>query len=267
MHLVSVSNDRAVARWLLICAAMVFIIVVIGGITRLTESGLSITEWKPVSGVLPPLNAEQWEAEFARYRTTTEYQQLNSGMPIADFKRIFFWEYLHRLWGRLVGLVFAIPFFLFLARGQLRSPMRPRLWAILLLIGAQGALGWYMVASGLSGRTDVSQYRLVAHLSLALVIYVMLLWSAMELLHTRSPSASIPPRQTGTEGRESSPSATAALDGPIALPDESAGRAWAVVLFVLVSLTIVSGAFVAGTNAGKIYNTFPLMGGSWVPPS
>ncbi len=241
-----VSADRAVALWLLVCAAMVLLIVVIGGVTRLTESGLSITEWKPVSGVVPPLTEQQWSTEFSKYQQTPEYQLLKSGMTLGEFKKIFFWEYLHRLWGRLVGIVFVIPFVFFLVRGRIQRAHVPRLAGIAVLIGLQGALGWYMVQSGLAERTDVSQYRLAAHLSLALVIYALMLWTGLSLLLAHKP---------GVEN--SAATAHAHI---------RAATARARAVLVLVSITIVSGAFVAGLNAGRIYNTFPLMNSRVVPP-
>ena len=237
--------DRGVALWLLTCAAMVFLIVVIGGITRLTESGLSITEWKPVSGIVPPLSQAQWTDEFVRYQQTTEYQELNRGMSLGEFKVIFFWEYLHRLWGRLIGVAFAIPFFYLLLKGRIEPRLRIRLWTILALIGAQGALGWYMVQSGLSERTDVSQYRLTAHLSLALLIYGMLLWLGISLL-LRSGHGGVAPF--------------------LISPVRANARRRVLSVLVMVCVTIVSGAFVAGLNAGKIFNTFPLMGDAVIPP-
>ena len=163
---------RSVGLWLAVWAVMLVLIVVIGGITRLTESGLSITEWKPVTGILPPLSTSAWEEAFHEYQQIPEYQQFNRGMTLPQFKHIYFWEYLHRLWARLVGLAFAVPLVVFLVRGGLTPKLTRRLIALLLLTGAQGALGWFMVESGLSVRTDVSQYRLAAHLGLALVIYV-----------------------------------------------------------------------------------------------
>jgi cytochrome c oxidase assembly protein subunit 15 len=237
----SARSNRALALWLFCCAAMVFLIVVIGGITRLTESGLSITEWKPVTGVVPPLSEEQWLAEFARYQNTTEYQLLNRGMSLEEFRVIFFWEYLHRLWGRLVGLVFVVPLVYFAMRRRIPAGYPPRLLGIFVLIVLQGALGWYMVQSGLSGRTDVSQYRLAAHLALALFVYVLLLWTGLALY------------QGG---------ATRARDESVM---QGGARARVITMLTLVALTIVSGAFVAGLNAGKVYNTFPLMGENVVP--
>ena len=228
---------RLVGRWLAIWAGMVFLTVVIGGATRLTESGLSITEWKPVSGVVPPLSPAAWQEEFAKYQRIPEYQQLNRGMSLPEFQRIFLWEYVHRLWARLVGLAFAVPLAVFLMRRLVSPALARRLGLVLLLTGAQAAMGWYMVKSGLSERTDVSQYRLAAHLSLALVIYVLTVWTAADLLR-------------------SAPAAGA----------ESAGiRRGALGLAALVFLTAVAGAFVAGLDAGKAYNTFPLMGGRVIP--
>jgi len=223
---------------------MVLLLVVIGGATRLTESGLSITEWKPVTGVFPPLDRASWEAEFQRYQQIPEYQQLKRGMSLAQFQTIYVWEFTHRLWARLVGLAFAVPFLVFLWRRELDGPLARRLAVILVLTGLQGAMGWYMVKSGLTVRTDVSQYRLAAHLALALLVYCMAAWTAAELL------------EFGAGAR--------AAARPGAIP---AGRfallAGGLVLFVY--LTIVSGAFVAGLDAGRAWNTFPLMGGRIVP--
>ncbi len=225
-----------IGRWLAVWAVMVALTVVIGGVTRLTESGLSITEWRPISGVLPPIGAAAWEAEFAKYRQIPEFQLEAPNMTLAGFKRIFFWEYLHRLWARVVGLAIAIPGLLGLARGWFPPPIRGRIIAMGFLTLGQGALGWYMVRSGLSGRTDVSQYRLAAHLGLALVLFMTAVWTAADLLRKRPAPA-------------------------------GAGRVGALAMgtLVVVLLTIMAGAFVAGTNAGKIYNEFPLMGGRIVP--
>jgi cytochrome c oxidase assembly protein subunit 15 len=225
---------------------MVLLTVVIGGITRLTESGLSITEWRPVSGIFPPLTAADWEAEFSRYRQIPEYQLNNAGMTLAGFKRIYLVEYVHRLWARLVGLAFAVPFLVFLARRMVNGPLVRRLALLLLLLALQGAMGWYMVRSGLTERTDVSQYRLAAHLGLALVIYVITVWTAADLLRTApmDPSA----------GGSQEPLAGARL------------RRATVGFACFVFLTILSGAFVAGLDAGKAWNTFPLMGGRVIPP-
>jgi len=230
-------DDRAVALWLFAMAAMIFLMVVIGGITRLTESGLSITEWKPISGVLPPLNAADWQREFDLYKQIPEFQKLRPDMTIAEFRGIFWWEYIHRLWGRLIGLAFALPGLWLLLRGRIRRELRPRLVAIFLLGGLQGALGWFMVQSGLSQRTDVSQYRLVAHLLTALAIYGYILWTAFGLMR---------PEQR-------------------ALPGAASLRRHALLLLVLVAGMLTTGGFTAGLDGGKIYNTFPLMGGAFLP--
>lgn len=229
--------ERAIAFWLIACCAMIFAMVVIGGITRLTESGLSITEWQPVTGVVPPLSHAQWVVEFDRYKAIPQYQAIHPEMTLAQFKGIFFWEYLHRLWGRLIGVVFAVPFLYFLLRGRISRGLAPKLAGLFVLGGLQGALGWYMVESGLVHRIEVSQYRLAAHLALAVAIYAAMLWVALDLLVLR-PAA----------GR-----------GALRL------RHWASLVFGLVFLTMIAGAFVAGLRAGYIYNTFPLMGGRFAP--
>ena len=236
---------RRVGTWLALWAAMVLLLVLIGGATRLTESGLSITEWKPVTGVVPPLDHASWEAEFARYQQIPEYQQLNIGMTLAEFQGIYLWEFTHRLWARLVGLALALPLAVFLWRREVRGPLGWRIGAILILTGLQGAMGWYMVKSGLTVRTDVSQYRLAAHLALALVIYALAVWTAAELLGVGAGAARDP-----------------APDDP-SRAQLRRRSAW---FAGFVFFTIVSGAFVAGLNAGLAWNTFPLMGGQVVPP-
>ncbi len=172
--------------WLFALAAMVFVMVVIGGLTRLTNSGLSMVEWRPVTGWLPPLSDAAWEATFRAYQATPEYRHVNAGMSVAEFKGIFWLEYIHRLWGRLIGVAFFVPFIFFLARGWLDRKLAPRLALVFVLGGLQGALGWFMVASGLVDRPDVSQYRLVAHFAAALIIYVALLWIGLGLV-VRTP--------------------------------------------------------------------------------
>lgn len=214
--------------------------VAVGGITRLTLSGLSITEWNPVMGVIPPITHAQWAAEFARYQEVPEYRAMHYGMTLADFKGIFFWEYLHRLLGRLIGVAFAAPLIWFWLRGQLPRRLGPALGGILALGFAQGLLGWYMVESGLADRVEVSQYRLVAHLLLALVIYALILWTALSLCFRSSDRSN---ESTGSAGWR------------------RAGEA----LIALIGLTIAAGGFVAGTRAGLTYNTFPLMDGRYVP--
>ncbi|MGE0439041.1 MAG: COX15/CtaA family protein [Gemmatimonadales bacterium] len=229
-------SRSAIGRWLLAWAVMVALAVVIGGVTRLTESGLSITEWRPVRGVLPPIGQAAWEAEFAKYREIPEFRLEAPDMTLAGFKRIFFWEYLHRLWARVVGLAIAIPGLIGLARGWFPRPVRGRVIAMGFLTLAQGALGWFMVMSGLTQRTDVSQYRLAAHLSLALVLFGLAVWTAADL-----------------------------LSRPGRVPWAAALRRHAWAVLVTVAVTVVAGAFVAGTNAGKVYNTWPLMAGRVFP--
>lgn len=223
-----------VRRWLWVCAAMIFAMVVIGGITRLTESGLSITEWRPVTGALPPLTGTAWQAAFAKYQLIPEFRAKNAGMTLAEFKTIFWWEYVHRLWGRLIGAAFAIPLIWFVATGRVRGALTWRLAGLLALGGLQGAVGWWMVASGLVDRIDVSPYRLATHLGLALIIYALIVRLALEL------SGNPPLRGARPEWF---------------------GR----LVIAAVALTILAGAFVAGTDAGRVYNSFPLMDGRLIP--
>src|SRR5579872_2220554 len=236
---------RPVAIWLLVCCAMIFAMVVIGGVTRLTWSGLSITEWQPVTGAIPPLSAADWQAEFATSQQTSQYKLLNTGMSLGDFKTIFLWEYLHRLWGRLIGFVYLLPFLYFLVRGRIPRRLTWPLAGIFALGACQGALGWWMVESGFANRTEVSQYRLTAHLALALVIYAATLWTALGLLQAPTPTL---PRLRGREMKGSGaplpPQAGEGWDG---------GFVWrraAEIVLALVGLTIVAGGFVAGLNAG-----------------
>jgi cytochrome c oxidase assembly protein subunit 15 len=238
-------HDRAVAVWLLVCAAMIFVMVLLGGITRLSGSGLSIMEWKPLMGALPPMSTAEWERVFALYREISQYKNVNHGMSLAEFQGIFWWEYSHRLWGRLIGIVFFLPFLYFLVRGYLRKApgkpsMAPKLAAIFLLGALQGGIGWYMVASGFEDRDSVSQYRLVLHLGLALIIYALILWSALDLLQ---------PRAIG---------GNAATARPL--------RRHAILLLVLVAIELCLGGLVAGLHGGLIYNDFPLMNGDLVAP-
>ena len=226
--------DTAISTWLFVCAAMVAAMVVLGGATRLTESGLSIVHWKPFTGILPPLGEADWQRLFDAYRDSPEFRRVNFWMSLADFKTIFWLEYLHRLWGRLIGVVFLLPFLWFWVRGRLTGPMVWRLGGIFLLGGLQGLLGWYMVRSGLVDRPEVSQYRLAAHLCLALLIYALLLWYA---LRYRLPR----------------PAATGPYSG------------FAVVLLGWTGITVFWGALVAGLDAGLAYNTFPLMDGALIP--
>src|SRR3954468_17142572 len=189
-------GERAIAYWLLLCCAMIFAMVVIGGITRLPLSGLSITEWQPVAGIVPPLSEAAWVAEFEKYRQIPQYKLLNAGMSLGESKSLFLWEYVHRLWGRLIGFVYALPLIWFLVRRQIPRRLVLPLAGIFLLGFAQGALGWYMVKSGLADRVSVSQYRLVAHLALALAIYGLTLWIALGIPARggRNPHPNPPPQ-------------------------------------------------------------------------
>jgi heme a synthase len=230
------SPPRAVRWWLFVVAALVFVMVLVGGATRLTESGLSIVEWRPITGVLPPLTETEWQEEFAKYQATPQYRMVNRGMSLADFKTIYWWEWVHRLLGRVIGAAFLFPFLFFLWRGWIGPGLRGRLWAIFGLGALQGVVGWWMVASGLSERVDVSQYRLATHLTLACVIYVAVLWTAAGL-GPRIPS-----------------------QAPFRL------RAGALVLVGLVIIQIYLGALVAGLDAGLTYNTWPTIEGQFIPP-
>ncbi|MFM6853967.1 MAG: COX15/CtaA family protein [Sphingopyxis sp.] len=232
-----IGRPDVLVRWLYCVAALVVAMVIVGGITRLTESGLSITEWKPITGALPPLNDAQWQHAFDLYRGTTEYQQVNRGMSMADFQFIFFWEWAHRLLGRLIGLAFALPLILFALRRFVPTGYGVRLTALLALGGLQGVVGWWMVSSGLVGRVDVSHYRLATHLCLALFILGGIVWTARDL----AALAADPGRQ---------PQRLAA--GPA---------------LALLALTVQLfwGAFTAGLRAGYAFPTWPLMGDSLFP--
>jgi cytochrome c oxidase assembly protein subunit 15 len=230
---------QQVAGWLLLCCTMIFAMVLLGGVTRLTVSGLSMVEWDPIFGIVPPLTEEQWRSDFDKYRQSPEYQKINLGMDLDGFKSIYWFEYSHRLLGRSIGTVFLLPFLYFLWRRRLTTKLIPRLALAFVLGGLQGLLGWYMVKSGLVDEPHVSPYRLTAHLLLALLIYVYLLWLFFDLACARRPRI-------------------AASPGLI--------RAARLILG-LVALTITSGGFVAGLKAGQAYNTFPLMGDQWLPPA
>lgn len=236
-------RSRAIRLWLYAVAALVLAMVLVGGATRLTESGLSITEWRPVMGALPPLSEGDWEAEFEKYRAIPQYRGLNRGMSLEQFKTIYWWEWAHRLLGRLIGVAFLLPLLWFLWRGWVGRSLQSRLWIIFALGALQGGVGWWMVASGLTERIEVSQYRLATHLILACTIYVALLWTAQRL-----------------GGR--------AVAGASAGPDGMAGgriRVTAGALVVLVLGQIYLGALVAGLRAGLVYNTWPTIDGAIVP--
>lgn len=229
------ANNKTIAVWLLIVCALVYVMVVLGGVTRLTGSGLSMVDWKPVTGILPPIGEQEWIDEFAKYQESPEFQKVNSQMDVTGFKSIFWLEYLHRLLGRTIGLAFLLPFLYFVARGYIAPKETPKYGLMFVLGGLQGLLGWYMVKSGLVHDPHVSQYRLTAHLIAAFAVYSYMFWVAMNLL----------------------------------FPGEVRKHEWyakSVVLTALIVTTVVSGGFVAGLKAGKIYNTFPMMGDYWIPP-
>ncbi len=230
------ANLAPVRAWLYVMAGLVALMVIVGGATRLTDSGLSITEWKPILGAIPPLSEADWQSALNKYRQIPEYQQINKGMSLAEFKVIYWWEWSHRFLGRFVGVAFLVPFLFFWLTGRITWRLVPRLAALFVLGGLQGLLGWYMVMSGLVDRVDVSQYRLAAHLGLAVLIFGAILWVAFGL------------RDDGGKRRP-----------PDALALSAAG------LTGLVFLQIILGAFVAGTDAGLVHNTWPLMDGRFIP--
>jgi cytochrome c oxidase assembly protein subunit 15 len=229
------ARPRAIALWLFGVAALVFAMVVVGGITRLTESGLSITRWDVVAGTLPPLNNAEWQAQFSAYQASSQYQLVNRGMSLAEFKGIYFWEYVHRLLGRVIGLAYAVPFAVFWARRAIPTGYKPRLLALLMLGALQGTIGWWMVSSGLVGRTEVAHERLAVHLCTALTIMAGCIWTALDLRRTAPPLAARP-------------------------------SGWVLPFAALLAVQIIWGAFVAGMRAGHASDTWPLMAGALVPP-
>ena len=235
----AVHNSRMLGAWLFVLLAMVFLMIILGGLTRLTGSGLSMVDWRPITGWLPPLNDNQWHAVFELYKKIPQYAEVNAGMTVDGFKSIFWLEYLHRLWGRLIGLAFLLPFLVFLFRRVITARMAPRLFLIFVLGGLQGVLGWLMVKSGLSVRTDVSHYRLVAHLLAAMLIYAYILWVALSFWRGA---------------------------GCWQVNQNHVGFTW-YTMFVTtwIALTMTSGGFVAGLDAGLAFNTFPLMDGQFFP--
>ena len=236
---VDVGSNRPLVIWLALCCALVIAMVVVGGITRLTHSGLSITEWQPIVGTLPPLYASDWDDAFAKYRATPEFRDVNHAMTLADFKGIFWWEYFHRLLGRAIGIVFLVPYIVFAVRRRIPAGYAWPLAGIFVLGGLQGLVGWLMVASGLVDDPRVSQFRLTAHLSLAFAIFGAMLWTALSLAAPQGTALSSPTRR-----------------GPLR---------FAIAVAILVFVMVMSGGFVAGIRAGFAYNTFPLMNGRIVP--
>jgi cytochrome c oxidase assembly protein subunit 15 len=225
----------AVRWWLIVVAALIAVMVLVGGATRLTESGLSIVEWKPVTGTLPPLNEAQWVQAFEGYKAIPQYRELNAGMSLAEFKTIFWWEWSHRLLGRVIGAAYLLPFLYFLWRGAFGAELKRRLWMIFALGALQGGVGWWMVASGLSQRTEVSQYRLATHLMLALIIFASIVWTLRRM--------------------------TARLQPVVPIRLKVAG----VALLALTFVQLYFGALVAGLRAGRVYNTWPEIDGAFIP--
>jgi len=231
------NDTKNVRNWLFFTAAMVFAMATIGAITRLTESGLSMVEWKPLIGAVPPLTQAQWDHVFDLYKATPQFQQVNASMDLAGFKHIFFWEWLHRLWGRTIGLVFALPLVWFWVRGKIPQGYKLKFIGVLILGGLQGALGWYMVLSGLVNEPAVSHFRLAAHLVLALVLMGTLLWLALDFVPQKKEVIVTFCRKR---------------------------HGWIALAFV--ATTIIWGAFTAGKDGGMLYNTWPKMNEYWVPP-
>ncbi len=228
--------NKQISNWLFFTAFMVLAMAVIGAITRLTESGLSMVEWRPLIGTLPPMNEAEWQRVFDLYRETPEYKLKNAGMEMSEFKNIFFWEWFHRLWGRLIGLVYALPLIYFWVRKQIPDGYYAKLLFGLILGGMQGVMGWYMVQSGLIDRPSVSHFRLAAHLTLAFAIFCYLLWLAFDLRGNKATHSTFCLKRHG----------------------------W--ITFAFVTITIIWGAYVAGLDAGLVYNTWPLMGTHLIPP-
>ncbi|MCK5876251.1 MAG: COX15/CtaA family protein [Candidatus Marithrix sp.] len=227
------STDRTIAIWLLICCATIFAMVILGGVTRLTGSGLSMVVWKPIMGILPPFSQTEWEIAFQQYQQFPEYQLKNFHMNLAEFKAIFWFEYAHRLLGRGIGIIFMIPMLVFMFKGMITKTLVPKLIIMFILGGLQGLLGWYMVKSGLVDDPHVSQYRLTAHFGLAVVIYGYMFWVAMGLLFSGQKKHNL--------------------------------TNFSLIVTSLIFITMLSGGFVAGLKAGWFFNTFPLMNGQWIP--
>jgi cytochrome c oxidase assembly protein subunit 15 len=228
-------HAAAVRWWLIVVAALIAIMVLVGGATRLTESGLSIVEWKPVTGTLPPLSEAQWTQAFEGYKAIPQYRELNAGMSLSEFKTIFWWEWSHRLLGRVIGAIYLLPFLYFLWRGAFGAELKRRLWMIFALGALQGAVGWWMVASGLTQRTEVSQYRLATHLMLALIIFASIVWTLRRM--RARPRTAV----------------------PVLL------RISGVALLALTFVQLYFGALVAGLRAGRVYNTWPEIDGAFIP--
>ena len=232
-------DQKAIAIWLLICCATIFAMVVLGGATRLTGSGLSMVQWEPIMGILPPLSQIEWQETFNLYQQFPEYKIKNYGMTLHEFKAIFWFEYSHRLLGRSIGMIFFFPMVYFFLRGKVETLLKPKLITMFILGGLQGLMGWYMVKSGLVANPHVSQYRLTAHLALAFIVYAYIFWVAMGLL--------FPAEEKTT------------------LADKEVLKKRSLIISIMVFITVISGGFVAGLKAGMAYNTFPLMNGQLIP--
>jgi len=240
----SILPPPSVGYWLLAVAASIFLMVGIGGVTRLTGSGLSITDWRPITGTLPPMSAEHWQSEFDKYMGSPQHRLVFPNMTVDEFKGIYWWEWIHRFWGRMIGLIFAVPFLVFWARGMIPPGWRLKLLGLFLLGGLQGALGWFMVQSGLIDRPSVSPYRLSAHLGLAVLLFAAVLWLALRIL---GKEVGLGPKKGGA----GSPSTLG----------------WGFAFFAfLLGLQIIYGGFVAGTKAAMAYPHFPGLGGTFAPP-
>src|SRR5258706_12355041 len=234
----SARTDRGVGLWLFLIAAMIGLMVVVGGLTRLTGSGLSITEWQPVTGVIPPLDDSAWQSEFAKYRGTPQYDLINRSIGLAGFKAIYWWEWTHRMLGRVLGVVFLIPFLVFVRQGRIDRGIATRLAILFLLGAAQGVLGWWMVQSGLTGeRVAVSQYRLAAHLGLAMILFGYVFWTALEIIGA----------------------------GRSRIASTTRFQSWAILLVALIFAQILLGAFMAGLDAGLAFSSWPTYAGAWIP--
>jgi heme a synthase len=240
-HSATTEHNRVIQVWLYAIAALLVLMVMVGGATRLTDSGLSIVEWRPVTGVVPPLNEAAWTVEFDKYKTSSEYELANKGMTLDEFKRIYWWEWAHRLLGRLIGAAFLLPLLFFQLRGWIPPGLKWRLWLIFALGGLQGAIGWWMVASGLVGRVDVAQERLAIHLTMACLILIALIWTARFLAFAPAgPAAAIPRRSRRL-------------------------TVTALTILGLLVVQIALGGLVAGLKAGLVYDTWPLIDGAFIP--
>ena len=233
------TNQKHIAIWLLVCCATIFAMIILGGVTRLTGSGLSMVQWEPIMGVLPPLNQAEWEETFLLYQQFPEYKIKNFAMSLGEFKSIFWFEYGHRLLGRSIGIIFLLPFLFFLVKGKINRTLTPKLITMFVLGGLQGLMGWYMVKSGLVNDPHVSPYRLTAHLGLAIIIYAYMFWVALDLLYPR-------------------------VDDNAKSSNKKLGRL-SLIITMIIFITALSGGFVAGTRAGFAFNTFPLMDGRLIP--